>query len=1077
MRVKTVSRKTSSWHILLDGISGISRKHERARKKVFISYAWPDSDKKHPKTVKLHRWLEHLKENLLCAGMKEVFLDVHSMSGNFKETMLRELTESDFVIPILTPQFLERAHNKETNLAFEFEQTLIKAQANPASIVPILLEGSFQDVVKDELAIWREDMVYTVQDNIKPLLVNLSNPLGLIPVLYGLKNEGQDKYQQDYQHLLTIWRNSDLDHLPSFSPRPFKRIERSDALQHLVDGFKQAANGKTPPIQVIQGIAGVGKTQLAISYAHQYHKEKNGQGFVCWIEADEMNLPSQWSRLGTALELNLQGLSAQEQLQEIRIALSKKENWLIILDNVQDKEALEGFLPQEQLPTQQVLIASRSLNWSGYPVYNLTPFTSKESQIYFENILNKSLHEGSDALAAEFGHLPLALSHITAYMNERNMTAQAYHKIYKKKGVVLLAKSIKDESSKAKYTDTVVSAYQSSIDQLTKKSPQAAKFLKICAYLDLEHIEQELLQSLLKIDEEMYHECNKAIAKCGLLIGKENTLHVRFFVQTVIRYIQSRGDVFAKRLKPIAEALIALHTNTKDPKKRHIVELHLETLVNHVRSFAEAENAAPDRVDCLTQLKQALAEKTAAEQAQKLLAEQAAKAEQAEKWKAEEAEKRRVAEEKKEDEEKMEGRIKNYSPLLKLAAAPVRAFWESADRTPRQVAQFLRLVIEGEQDQAEAILKVTPNLVLQSGKVIDLSKRQFECITAFQYAVWARDWHMWTMLLKYLSKEEAALQLRALEKYGTEHGTHFDFKPLIRAYETLEQNWDNWKAEEEKRDIHWVKQIGKELFLVPTHVANEYSRPDNSFHLSPDFTQAVLPRKRGQQDKEWYDQALGREWSWVRERDSATHTWSLKIRYKANNNDYKAQIDKHAVQRLEETREQQLKDLRVDLYQNKAVLNGENRSCTQNAMKKLSSISPSNIPHSLGSASEPELSNLSTSSFSSIHSSSSVSSSSALFDRGFFRPSPQKNNNFDEKTAEELQMKLSELTAQRDALLDLKQKGRGSHRSKLEKMYDELSAKITDIDREIRVMLDPGDGSSPQQLLPLQSGSGAGFDS
>ena len=73
-------------------------------------------------------------------------------------------------------------------------------------------------------------------------------------------------------------------------------------------------------------------------------------------------------------------------------------------------------------------------------------------------------------------------------------------------------------------------------------------------------------------------------------------------------------------------------------------------------------------------------------------------------------------------------------------------------------------------------------MALASGSVIDLSKRRFAKITAFQYALWAMDWHMWTMLLKYLPKPEAAAQAHALEERGTEHDKHFSLTVLTQAF-------------------------------------------------------------------------------------------------------------------------------------------------------------------------------------------------------------------------------------------------------------------------------------------------------
>ena len=78
--------------------------------------------------------------------------------------------------------------------------------------------------------------------------------------------------------------------------------------------------------------------------------------------------------------------------------------------------------------------------------------------------------------------------------------------------------------------------------------------------------------------------------------------------------------------------------------------------------------------------------------------------------------------------------------------------------------------MQGEQDQAEKIIKDNPSLLLSPGTVTDLSGREFKQITAFQYVLWALDWHMWKMLLKYMDTKEAALQFAELEEKGA--GAH-----------------------------------------------------------------------------------------------------------------------------------------------------------------------------------------------------------------------------------------------------------------------------------------------------------------
>jgi serine/threonine protein kinase len=162
----------------------------------------------------------------------------------------------------------------------------------------------------------------------------------------------------------------------------------------------------------------------------------------------------------------------------------------------------------------------------------------------------------------------------------------------------------------------------------------------------------------------------------------------------------------------------------------------------------------------------------------------------------------------------------------------------------KELGQLLRFVAEGEQDKAETLIQKDQNLLLHAGTVMDLSGREFNGITAFQYALWALDWHMWKMIQKYLPEEQQREQFEVLETKGTLHGKHFSLQPLIEALQSYAVNYDslNWKMFESKRKHHWQKIVGGAQRLLPVHVINEYCRPDRSFRPCPQFTEASLPR-------------------------------------------------------------------------------------------------------------------------------------------------------------------------------------------------------------------------------------------
>ena len=174
----------------------------------------------------------------------------------------------------------------------------------------------------------------------------------------------------------------------------------------------------------------------------------------------------------------------------------------------------------------------------------------------------------------------------------------------------------------------------------------------------------------------------------------------------------------------------------------------------------------------------------------------------------------------------------------------------------KTLGQLLWLVAEGEQDQAEALIQKDKNLLLHAGTVTDLSSREFKGITAFQYALWALDWHMWKMIQKYLPEWQQREQFGALEMRGTAHGKHFSLQPLIGTLQTYVDNAEKvWKYDQRAAD-HWCKVVGGAQRQVPAHVVNEYCREDRSFEPCPAFTEEKLPRIRTSQyfpeEGEWF---------------------------------------------------------------------------------------------------------------------------------------------------------------------------------------------------------------------------------
>ena len=166
-------------------------------------------------------------------------------------------------------------------------------------------------------------------------------------------------------------------------------------------------------------------------------------------------------------------------------------------------------------------------------------------------------------------------------------------------------------------------------------------------------------------------------------------------------------------------------------------------------------------------------------------------------------------------------------------------------RTAAGEAAFLEHVVKGEQRQAEGMLKKYPQLAMAQGSVTDHAGRTFNDITGFQYAVWALDWHMWSMIREYLPLEAARSQAKGFTtgRWVEEHGVCASWQNLLDAYEFYLANYEILFKASKWTELNklWLIKIGGGQKALPMHVFHEYCHPGQSFDPVPDFTRP-LPR-------------------------------------------------------------------------------------------------------------------------------------------------------------------------------------------------------------------------------------------
>ncbi|MDJ0343132.1 FxSxx-COOH system tetratricopeptide repeat protein [Streptomyces sp. H10-C2] len=325
------------------------------------------------------------------------------------------------------------------------------------------------------------------------------------------------------------------------SPRNPTFTGRGGVLERMRDQLGGGTAAAAPQPQILYGLGGVGKTQIALEYVHRFMADYD---LVWWVSAEQTELiESALSELAIRLGLRV-GEDIAVAAQEVCDLLARSNptsRWLLVFDNADDPEELRRFFPGGP---GHILVTSRNQTWSQYgDALQVDVFLREESVEHMLRRVPGLSIADAEQVAAAVGDLPLAVEQAGAWLAETATPVASYLEQLNEQAARVLSLN-----QPANYPEPVAATWNVSIRRLQERSPAAVRLLQLCAFFAPEPISMNLLYSdemiraLVPYDDSLREKLvlggvireigRFALAKVDRV---SNTIQVHRLVQAVIR--------------------------------------------------------------------------------------------------------------------------------------------------------------------------------------------------------------------------------------------------------------------------------------------------------------------------------------------------------------------------------------------------------------------------------------------------------------------------------------------------------------------------------------------------------------
>jgi tetratricopeptide (TPR) repeat protein len=318
-------------------------------------------------------------------------------------------------------------------------------------------------------------------------------------------------------------------------PRNPNFTGRGELLTTLRELLRARRSGAVVQASAVHGLGGVGKTQLAVEYAHRFAADYD---LAWWVPAQQpLGIAGRLAAL--ALRLGLPELHDQEaQLGLLFDELGRRDRWLLIYDNAEHPRDLASYRPPAG--RGHLLVTSRNPAWGAMA----TPLQVAALPRVEAAAFLRARTGGDDPAAAELaealGDLPLALEQAAAYLEQTRTSVGDYLGLLRQRAGELLGLGELTD-----HPDTIATTWTLSLARAQAEAPAAEDLLALCAFLAPDDIPRglpaghaQLLPEPLQqaaADRLTYDRTLGALGRYSLVTATQDSLAVHRLVQAWVR--------------------------------------------------------------------------------------------------------------------------------------------------------------------------------------------------------------------------------------------------------------------------------------------------------------------------------------------------------------------------------------------------------------------------------------------------------------------------------------------------------------------------------------------------------------